>query len=115
MQASEVIENLRQKGYLISPEALKAILDSKNPEELANLALDNAKEKLAIDLNDLKAKETVKPIEKTEVRIERTDFKPFAKEIESQVKLHKNSDNKTSGTLEDFVGYFQSRYRNNVF
>jgi len=111
MQAQEVIENLRQRGYLISPEALKAVLDSENPEELANLALDNAKDKLAIDLNDLRAKETVKPIEKTEVRVERTDFKPFAKEIESQIKLHKNSDNKTSGTLEDFVEYFRSRYK----
>jgi DNA polymerase II small subunit len=110
MRAQEVIENLRLKNYLISPEALKAILEAQNPEELASLALENAKEKLTIDLEDLKLKETVKFIEEKIVRIERTDFKPLAKGMETKIKLHKNSDNRTSGTLEDFVDYFRSRY-----
>jgi len=111
MQAQEVVRNLQQKGYLISPEALKAILTSENPEELAALAMENAKDNLTISLEDLKSRERTKPIEeKAEVRVDYTAFKPISKDIESQVKLHKNSDNKTSGTLEDFVGYFRSRY-----
>ena len=111
MQAKDVIETLRQKNYLISPEALKAILSSENPEELAALALENAKDKLTIDLENLKVREKVKFVgEDTKVRVERTDFKPLAKDIETMVKLHKNSNNRTSGTLEDFVDYFRSRY-----
>jgi len=111
MHAQEVIETLRQKNYLISPDALKVILGSQNPEELATLALENAKEKLTIELDDLKIKGKSKFVEeKTEVRIERTDFKPLARDIETRIKLHKNLDNRTSGTLEDFVGYFRSRY-----
>jgi DNA polymerase II small subunit len=111
MNASEVIGNLHQKGYLISPDALKVILDSENPEELALLVLENAKDKLAIDLEDLKVREKINPVEDTvKVSVERTDFKPIAKDIATRIKLHKNSDNQTSGTLEDFVGYFQNRY-----
>jgi len=111
MQAQEVVQNLQQKGYLISPDALKVILNSENPEELAALALENAKEKLTIELGDLKVREKIKPIEETvAIRVQRTEFKPLAKDIETRIRLHKNSDNKTSGTLEDFVDYFRSRY-----
>jgi DNA polymerase II small subunit len=110
MQAQDVIETLRQKNYLISPEALKTILGAENPEELAAIALENVGGKLIIEVDDLKIREKLNVVEKTEVRIERTDFKPLAKEIETNVKLHKNTNIKTSGTLEDFVDYFRSRY-----
>jgi DNA polymerase II small subunit len=111
MEAQKIIESLRQKNYLVSPEALKAILESENPEELISLALENAKESLTIDLDDLKLRGKAKMAEeKVEVRVESTKFKSLAKDIESRVRPHRNSDNTTTGTLDDFVGYFRSRY-----
>lgn len=95
---------------MLSPEALKAITDSENPEELARRALENAAGKILIELSDLIEKEKERAIS-PKVVVERTGPRPPAAEIEARVRtINGHESGITAGTLGDFVDYFRSRY-----
>lgn len=116
MKADEVIKLIGSKDLLISPEALEIAVKSENPEELINIALENIKKtnKLMINTDDFESKETTKILHKPEIVVEKTKFKPYAKEIDAKVKVIQNIDPKESsslGTLNDFVDYFKDRYK----
>jgi len=113
MDSAEVIRWLQGKGKLVTPQALDIIMKSENPEELADIALENVKEDLVIDAKDLEQKEKTKIAPEKEVIVEKSDFRPLAKDIEARVKILKDIDVKDSsslGTLDDFVEYFNNRY-----
>lgn len=123
-QAMLVVENLQKKGYLLTPSALETLENAKNPEELADIALENIDEsgieKFIIDESDfeIKIKTKIVPEEKletkpVEVTVTKTSFKPLSREYESRVKIIGNdvSEKSTSkGTVKDFVNYFRDRY-----
>jgi DNA polymerase II small subunit len=116
MKADDVIKSLSSKGLLISPEALDFIVKSENPEEVVKIALENVKKmnKLTIDMEDFESKETTKIIAKPDVVVEKTKFRPYAKELDAKVEVLQNIDPKESsslGTLDDFVDYFKDRYK----
>lgn len=109
MNSEEVIKQLTEKGFLISPEVLKAISESQNPEELARIAIQNAGERLFIELPDLRVVEKTK-ITPEEVVIRKTLFKPAAKDYDARIKLPKAMESGSSGTIDDFVKNFRNRY-----
>lgn len=125
-QAMLVVKNLQKKSYLLTPKALETLTNAKNPEELADIALENISkagiEKFIIDESDfeIKTKTKIVPEEKletkpVEVTVTRTSFKPLSKEYESRVKIIGNdvSEKSTSkGVVKDFVNYFRNRYEN---
>ena len=119
MEAKAVVKLLQEKGFLITPEALERIMKSENPEELAEIALENVKEsdESGIDVKDFEPKEKTKIApddSKTMVVVEKTEFRPYAKEIDSRIKVLEDVNSKESsslGTLEDFVDYFKDRFK----
>ncbi len=104
MDAAQVVQSLRDKGFLISPKALQILLESENPEELAEIAVKNASGKLVIEEEDLRKKEEPKVV------VEYTDFKPYAKEIHGRVTIEENFEDGSHGTVEEFIDYFLDRY-----
>jgi hypothetical protein len=73
MDGADVINQLRERGFLLSPEALKAITDSENPGELARRALDNAAGKILIELSDLVEKEKEKAEAEVKAKAKKSD------------------------------------------
>ncbi len=113
MEVQQVLKNIEEKGYLLTPEALKAITTSENPQELAEIALSNAQDKMVIDINDLISKIRAKTVDAhpQTVVIQKTNFKPIGKEIDADVQIiSKTPEDITGGSLVDFVGYFNARY-----
>jgi len=84
----------REKSYLITNDFLERFIADE--EEIEDIAEDLVGDK------------------KPEVVVEKTK-QVYAKEIESELTIHEVSDvtdkSTCSGTLEDFVGYFNTRYR----
>ncbi|MBI1973432.1 DNA-directed DNA polymerase II small subunit [Candidatus Micrarchaeota archaeon] len=116
MQAQEALTTLQGKGFLVTPGAAKLILESQNPAELVTIIEANCNQKWFVEPRDLLPKEEAKlaqVVERADVVVEHTDFKPLAKEYDSQVRVLMNVDHEESastGTLEDFVDYFKNRY-----
>lgn len=109
MDANGVLKQLGEKGFLISPDALKAISDSANPEELAKIALQNVGERLIIEPADFNVIEKTKILPETVV-VQKTLFKPMAKEYEARVRLPLKKDWGSTGSIDDFVKNFRNRY-----
>jgi len=112
MDAKQVLSKLQEEEFIVASDVAKLILESENPDEFYFFAIENLKGKPVIQATDFEKKEQVIPIEKP-VIVEKTDFKPLAKEYDSQVEVLKNFRKEESisfGELDDFVDYFKSRY-----
>ena len=86
-----VVDYLRRLNYVISPDALKVILKSKNLEGMLNTAINNSREKLTIDVEDLKVTHKKKPVKEVDY-IQSEAMKKARKRlnharIESQIAL----------------------------
>ena len=60
MEADELIKKLQEEGYLITPDALRIIKESKNPDELIHGVLQSLGEELIIGAEHLEKKEKSK-------------------------------------------------------
>ncbi len=110
-----IIEEIQKKGYLLTPDALEYLKTSVDAEEIARRAMEEAKGKLVIEKKDLEQKQKAKEVIREEAKaiVEFTSFKPIGKEVSAEVKIIGNnvtSKSTSTGKLEDFVSYFNSRY-----
>ena len=109
MDADEIVEDLQSKGFLITPEALKLILDSENPRELADHVM-RIEGKAMIDVDDLKVREKTKIEAQKEVSVEKTLFRAVARDIEGEVNVVSSGIQESTGDMGDFVEHFRSRF-----
>jgi len=109
-----IIEEIRKRGYLITPEVLDKLEHAPNKEELARIALENIGNELIINESHLIQKEKVKEIKKEKpVIIQYSNFKPIGKEIDAEVKIIGNNvtnQSTSTGKLKDFIDNFNNRY-----
>ena len=103
----EFIKKITEKGYLITPEALEIIRRHSDFDELMTKILSSDSTIITPEILEEK-KEKVKEI--IEVKVERTDFRPIAKEIETKIIVKEKELPKAKGKVEDFVEFFRSRY-----
>ena len=113
MNGQEALAKLQENGFIIAADAAKLITEHQNPDELYLFAIENLTDKSVLQAPDFEKKPEEKPIEQKPVIVEKIDFKPLAKEYDSQVEVMKNYKKENSisfGELDDFVDYFKSRY-----
>ena len=113
MNGQEALAKLQENGFIIAADAAKLITEHQNPDELYLFAIENLKDKPVLQAPDFDKKPEEKPVEQKPVIVEKIDFKPLAKEYDSQVEVMKNYKKENSisfGELDDFVDYFKSRY-----
>lgn len=112
MDAPAVIRELREKGFLITPEVHGLLEKSENPEELARIALENSNGRRVLEPNDFAAREhtKIREPEPEQVTVVRTDFRPFAKEVEPDLKIPDDGGSLSTGSIDDFYAYFRDRF-----
>jgi DNA polymerase II small subunit len=112
VENERVVRDLLSKGRLLTPEARDALMRAENAEELARNALENAGDRFLIDIPDLEFREKTKiTAPEAVVVVERTDFKPLAREFAPRIeKMNGSNGLPSSGSVEDFVDYFRDRY-----
>jgi len=109
LEAEDIVKELEEKGFLISPRTLKLILNAENPREVADKLIEQA-DGFVIDVAELESLEKTKVESKKEVIVEKTLFHAIAKDIEADIKLIEKEVQTGEGTVEDFVQYFRNRY-----
>lgn len=112
MDALAVIRELQDKGLLITPEAHALITGSENPEELARIALENLNGKRVLEPSDFGPREhtKIKDAALEQVTVVRTYFKPFARDVEPDVRMLDREGGTSTGTIDDFYAYFRDRF-----
>ena len=119
--AQTIVQQLQEKGYMLQAEAMQKILASPNPEELVKTALENAAStsSLFITLDDLVAREKTRlivpqapqPDATPVVRVEKTLYKPIAREYSAEIKKISGFEEiGTTGTIDDFIDCFRNRF-----
>ncbi len=111
MSSQEILEQLRQKNKIITPNALKKL--SEPDFKFSTDYLLNST-KFIIDEEDVKISAQIqKDIDEPKVIVNSTTKKYQAAEEDSQLIFNKESDisgkSHCTGTVEDFVAYFNNR------
>jgi len=109
----KIISYLREKGFLVTPEALEEIMKEDAPLTFA----ERLSEEVSGSIIDVEQIEQVRrPKEEKKVVYEPSSpFNPPAKEIESKVVVFDEHDvtgkSLSEGKVEDFIDYFRDRFR----
>ncbi|MCK4883382.1 MAG: DNA-directed DNA polymerase II small subunit [Candidatus Diapherotrites archaeon] len=119
----QVLHYASEKSVFLTADALKILKTQGNFKNTishfsknTNKAVVTAKDVNSFENKDNKFEnndqETI--LTKEKVRIEKTNFKPAAKDIESQLTIHEKTDitgkSRGEGKKEDFIRYFNKRY-----
>lgn len=100
-KAIHQIENLEEKPFFIERSLLEQLLKASEPaKEIANRPLE----------------EPLKPIlenQTSQVTEGKISFHPFAREVDARIQVIEDPGTKlsSSGTIEDYLGYFQDRFK----
>ncbi|MCS7109323.1 MAG: metallophosphoesterase [Candidatus Micrarchaeota archaeon] len=115
MDIQEINQLVRQKGKLLKPGAAEALKELKDQQILELIEkLGNLK---AVFVSETDIRELTNQIKKPDfVEVKRSsDFHPTAKEYGHDFKIFRDHDvtgrSKSKGEIEDFVKYFNDRYR----
>ncbi len=104
MQAIDILKYVKEKGFLISPKALKELESKENPKEILNKVFKKLEnKKLIIEPEDL-------IIDQEEIYVIKKSQEIYAKNIESQVNIIHNFKEESEGTVEEFVDFFVNRF-----
>jgi len=111
----EIVEYTSSKNALIDEKAVKLLSEKDNFKEIIDALLKEGT--YFIDEEKVEGKTARAKIEqalKREVLVEKTGFKPEAKEFQANLKILKQYDvtgqSKTEGKARDFVHYFQRKF-----
>jgi DNA polymerase II small subunit/DNA polymerase delta subunit B len=100
-KAIRQIEQLQEKPFFIEKTFLQQLL--KTPETTKEIVTPQTEQQLK------------EPLQTTTPRITeaKTPFHPYAKEIDSNIKIIEDPGSKltSNGTIEDYLGYFQDRFK----
>lgn len=110
MQAQDAVGRLREKGFFLSPDALKLVSESAELDKLVQAAIENAGDRLFLDASDFQPKEKTKVVSVQQGIVKRTEFKPLAADLEARVRVLGGDPGFSRGGIEDFVSYFRDRY-----
>ena len=113
-QGLNIVEELQKKGMRISIEAEVFLKENERKKDLLEKII--SLKKTFIEKKDIEEMFKNLEEEKLEIVVNRqASFRPIAKEYESKIEvLHKKEvtgKSTTTGGVEDFVNYFQDRYR----
>jgi DNA polymerase II small subunit len=123
-------ENLRkaislalEAGYQLDKDAfdfLESLPETEDPTALIEKAVKKAEtlteKPLFIScsfLKELLAEKTREPLPKTQLETVKKVFKPYAKEVDSEIKVIEDPTEKicTMGSVEDYLKYFRDRFK----
>lgn len=124
----KAVELAITSGYQLEKDAfefLTTIATTTDPTEIMSKAMqkiENLKEKpLFICRTILEefsketktAEEVIPTLEEVQAIEGKSKFRPFAKEVDSSIKIIEDPSNKlnTGGTLEEYIGYFRDRFK----
>ncbi len=115
MELEEALKKINQADMLVSPDAVELLKKTENLGELVGLILSEkdfliTAEKISSLLKKGEEKKIPLPVEV----LRNPEFKPLAAEYSARISVDKTSDvsgkSKCTGSVEDFVSYFRSRF-----
>jgi DNA polymerase II small subunit len=100
-RAIEQMENLREKPFYIEKNLLERLLPLKEP----------AKE--IVPEPEFQASTAPKEPEAPQITEGKIPFHPFSRDVDASISVVENpgADLSSNGTIEDYMGYFQDRFR----
>jgi DNA polymerase II small subunit len=100
-KAIHQIENLEEKPFFIERNLLEQLLKASEPaKEIANQPLEQSVRPILED----------QTLQVTEGKI---SFHPYAREVDASIQIIEDpgAELSSSGTIEDYLGYFQDRFK----
>ncbi len=121
---NQILENLLEEGYQLTPDGFKVIKESDDPEKIVSLLLKIISSK--IDLPPILNADTITSLleaekecgvehslrEQNQALTGSLKTQPIAREIDNKIKILFDPTGKSysTGKTEEFVKYFQNRY-----
>ncbi len=116
MDEGEALARLRDKKLLIAPDALAHLLEHQNSGQVLEKILENPAGLVVTMQRVEEVAEDLAGLQKTvQVVVHQQEkFRPPARDIESRLKFTGKTDvsgkSRCTGTVDDFVQYFRSRF-----
>lgn len=114
-QEKEIIKYASEKNALIDEKAIDLLKDRDNYQEIIDELLNEEKfiiNKEAVEKKILRTK--LSTVDKKQVVIENTSFRPIAKEYDGKIKelpkMEVTGQSKSEGKTQNFIDYFRRKY-----
>jgi len=112
----QVLAYALEKSVILTEDGLESLKTQENFKKIIDyFAEDTSKAVVtAQDVHAVKDNEKQTTLTPGKTRVEKTSFRPAAKDIESQLTIHEKTDvtgkSRGEGKKEDFIRYFNNRY-----
>lgn len=112
----KILEQASKKDVAIAKEALERLQGMDNWQPLLEKAINNANSFLVTHklVDEIIESENAAQKAKQVIVVQRTDYKPAAKDVAPQVEIDRDADvtgkSRCTGTVDDFVTYFKDRF-----